>query len=203
MKDQNHSANLQMAALRVRVKRLSLTIIQRLVEKITKASWDGATLEEPRQHCICWQPEPQTGTGLPGSRPDPIAVWGWAISWSCDRHCAERASRIHTVPSTQHRTRSVQKGMPTRSGHNSDLENSRFPRSSGNACRDPMCHAFTQSPFAGCDAAQQGHGRQPPDDLLPGASHRQTAFRATCHWRIRSCRRRVSEAPAPTVRPRQ
>ncbi|KPB30189.1 hypothetical protein ALQ78_101597 [Pseudomonas syringae pv. aptata] len=33
MKDQNHSANLQMAALWARVKRSSLAIIQRLVEK--------------------------------------------------------------------------------------------------------------------------------------------------------------------------
>lgn len=48
MKDQNHSANLQMAALRVRVKRLSQAIIQRLVEKTTKASLEGVMLDGPR-----------------------------------------------------------------------------------------------------------------------------------------------------------
>ncbi|AZG86469.1 DUF1534 domain-containing protein [Pseudomonas syringae pv. pisi str. PP1] len=66
-----------------------------------------------------------------------------------------------------------------------------------------LCVTRSRSPSAGCDAAQPGRGIRHPDDLLPGAGHRQTAFRATCHWRIRSCRRRVSEAPAPTVRPRQ
>ena len=114
----------------------------------------------------------------------------------------------------QKRTWSVQSGMPTRGMGTIVTGLSFLTLQRGNACRDAPRHksaprrlrndshqTFRHFPFAGCDAAQPGRGIQPPDALLPDAAHRQTAFHAKCPWRIRSCRRRAFEAPAPRARP--